>query len=106
MTDSSGDDYVSIVELSDDRALPFRVTGIVGGGEGFVKLDLFLQFGPMDMKVEEFNLATKTWVPVGIGTSIEAVPTEGTITLGSGAQALFAPRAGQTRGIFRVVCIE
>ena len=106
LTEDHSDAHISVIEIVQDRALPFRVTGVDGGNDEVVKLDLFLQFGPMKMKVEQYDLATKSWVPVAIGTSVDAPLAEGSITLGAGAQALYAPRTGQDRGIFRVVCIE
>ena len=88
-----------------DGALPFRVIDL-GDSDGFVKLDLFLDRGPMEMAVEEFNLTTKTWERLTVGVSADGNANQGSVILGSGQQALYSPRAKQTRGIFRVICIE
>jgi hypothetical protein len=102
------DAHVSIVTLgrsAGDGALPFRVIDL-GDADGFVKLDLFLDRGPMEMAVEEFNLTTKTWERLTVGVSADGNANQGSVILGSGQQALYSPRTNQTRGIFRVICIE
>ena len=53
------------------------------------------------------NLARYFMNPKLADPNYDAVSfTEGTITLGAGAPALITTRTGQTRGIFRVVCVE
>ena len=86
--------------------MPFRVTDVGGGNEEVVQLDLFLQFGPMEMRVEQFDLVSKTWQPVDVGIRDDGLLAKGSVILGAGAQVLYTPRLGQDRGIFRVICIE
>mgnify|MGYP001163512990 CR=1 FL=1 len=106
LTDDNGDAHVSIVEVAAEPALPFRVTDVGSGNEEMVQLDLFLQFGPMEMRVEQFDLVSKTWQPVDVGIRDDVLSTKGSVVLGAGAQVLYTPRLGQDRGIFRVICIE
>ncbi|YCM46501.1 hypothetical protein V2O64_10770 [Verrucomicrobiaceae bacterium 227] len=101
------DAHVSVITLlsGDDGALPFSVIDL-GDNQGFIKLDLFLQKGPMEMAVEEFNLTTKSWERIPVGVTADGSANQGSVLLSSGLQVVYSPRANQSRGIFRVICIE
>ena len=71
-----------------------------------MRLDLFLEKGPMEMAVEEFNLVTKSWERITVGITSDGIGDQGSVILGSGSQVLYSSRTNQTRGIFRVICIE
>ena len=106
LSSDPGDAHVSIVTLARSAgALPFSVIDF-GDVGGFVRLDLFLEKGPMEMAVEEFNLVTKSWERITVGITSDGIGDQGSVILGSGSQVLYSSRTNQTRGIFRVICIE
>lgn len=108
-TPHGSDDHVSALMLTHRRVLPFRVLKVESPADlpdGFVKLDLFLERGPLEMTVEEFNLVTRQWEVVPIRTAREASPDQGSVFLDAGRQVLYSPRHQQSRGIFRVVCLD
>ena len=106
-TESGFDDHVSSIMFEHSVGVPFRVIDLDGlnlvSGE-WIKLDLFLDRGPMEMAVEEFNLVTRVWETIPVRASMEEAEDQGAVLLGAGRQVIYSPRMNQDRGIFRVIC--
>lgn len=106
---NGSDDHVSSIMLEHSRGVPFRVIDLdclnLEGGE-FVKLDLFLERGPMEMAIEEFNLTTRQWEMVPVRSGPDDAVNQGSIILAAGQQVIYSPRMNQARGIFRVICLD
>ncbi len=107
--ESRSDDHVSSITLARSVGVPFRVIdfGCVNFPQGeFVRLDLFLEKGPIEMIVEELNLETREWEQVPIRLAPDDASNKAAVILDAGHQVIYSPQMGQTRGIFRVVCTD